>query len=58
MDYWHNASDVIAGGGLGLVCAWVAYVSYYQNPVSKRAGQIRDIVEERKGQVGGDEALL
>ncbi len=53
MDYYHNVSDVMAGGLIGLVSAVVSYLSYYHSPVSKRAGQSRDMGVDRRLQDGG-----
>jgi hypothetical protein len=51
-------SDIIAGGGLGILCAFVSYISYYQNPFSKRAGQYRVAGEQRRTDAGVNDALL
>jgi membrane-associated phospholipid phosphatase len=57
MDYFHHVSDIIAGGALGLFCAIIAYLSYYQNPLSKRAGQLRDRGDGRRQQGDANELL-
>jgi hypothetical protein len=49
---------VIAGGGLGFIISFVTYISYYQNPFSKRAGQCRGVAEERRDETRGGEELL
>eukprot|EP00934_Nitzschia_sp_Nitz4_P003600 Nitzschia sp. Nitz4//scaffold155_size52807//8039//9166//NITZ4_006791-RA/size52807-augustus-gene-0.52-mRNA-1//-1//CDS//3329537354//3590//frame0 len=37
-DYWHHASDVVAGTLLGIACATLAYHTYFPHVLSVNAG--------------------
>ncbi len=42
---------------LGLVCSFVSYISYYRNPLSKRAGELRGGANQ-EGREGREHELL
>jgi hypothetical protein len=51
-------SDIIAGCGIGILCAFVGYCSYYRNPFSKNADETREMADSRRAQEIGGQNLL